>query len=343
MLAKDHVCLLFLPSKWRIGRRLMWWKEGEGEGNQGKEKEKLKKKKERERKEFREDNSWGREENQKGVLSQFSSFCCSLSSLLNTNFLGFLFFFCYCCLLNKPPKREREMEETTNKRDRWPTGLFDCCSGSNSFLFFFFSFFYFSMCFCVFIILKEEREEGVWWLIKSKTFHSFFSLQNSLFFVFKKGGARLCLWGFLCPLCLQSQGWTYSDNLSYSSSKRPLTESQFERYPPWSCRGICSSFSDLDCPNFIWAVICSCCCLFGFAVGCGRHEKYSQRVNFEYYCSSQPCCCCCRSCCDDLSIEDCLIGHFCCCCSIIQVTMAMDEHFRMQSKVEGNVNIKRAH
>ena len=224
------------------------------------------------------------------------------------------------------------MEETTNKRDHWPTGLFDCCSGSNSFLFLLFFLLFFNVFLCFYYF---EKKGGVGVEVIKNISLSFQFKINSFFFVLKKGGASLCLWGFLCPLCLQSQGWTYSDDLEARSSEDPMTESQFERYPPWSCRGI-------DRSNFIWAVICSCCCcLFGLLVGGRRHEKYSPYVNFEYYCSSQPCCCC--SCCDDLSIEDCLIGQFCCCCSIIQVTMATDELFRMQSKVEGNVNIKRAH
>ena len=143
----------------------------------------------------------------------------------------------------------------------------------------------------------------------------------------------LCLWGFLCPCCLDLQAFSYSRDLSMSFA--PLTESQFKRYPPWSCRGVVRTY-------FVVDLLCSCfcCCLYGLYVGSERHRKYSRRGNFEYYCSSQPCCC--RSCTDGIPIEDCLIGYFCCCCSIIQVTMAIDERFRMQSKVEGNVNVKGA-
>ena len=50
-------------------------------------------------------------------------------------------------------------EETTNKREPWPTGLFACCSGS---IFFFFFFLSFSLCFCVFIFLVALlKGEGV--------------------------------------------------------------------------------------------------------------------------------------------------------------------------------------
>ena len=177
--------------------------------------------------------------------------------------------------------------------------------------------------------ISKKKGGGCNW-VSDIIFDFLFSLKFIPFFVLKKGGISLCLWGFLCPVCLELQGRSYLPGLLYSSS---VTESQFERYPPWSCR----SFDSSD--DFITIFIYSCCCcFFGFAVGCDRHEKYSQRVNFEYYCSSQPCCCCG----EELSIEDCLIGYFCCCCSIIQVTMANDARFRMQSKVEGDVNIKHA-
>mmetsp|Transcript_41783 Transcript_41783/g.58313 ORF Transcript_41783/g.58313 Transcript_41783/m.58313 type:complete len:188 (+) Transcript_41783:154-717(+) len=153
------------------------------------------------------------------------------------------------------------------------------------------------------------------------------------------GGRSLCLWGFLCPICLFHQGETYKVDLKYSSPEfysDPFTESQLERYPPWSCRGIACT-----------AVIGSCLStlfysLFGFVVGCGRHEIFSERDKFQHYCSSQLCCCWCCFESDTLSIEDCLIGYFCCCCSIIQVTMANEEHFRMRSQVKGDINIKRA-
>ena len=149
------------------------------------------------------------------------------------------------------------------------------------------------------------------------------------------------MWGFLCPICLFHQGRTYSRDLkrssssssSSSSSENALTESQLERYPPWSCHG-------LDHSDFSWTLFFCCCCLFGFLVAGARHDRYSER---DHYCSSQPCYCCCCCCDDDISIENCLIAHFCCCCSVIQITMADDERFRMRSKVEGNVNIKHAH
>ena len=143
----------------------------------------------------------------------------------------------------------------------------------------------------------------------------------------------MCLWGFLCTACLEAQGDKYSHYLLSPRSSQPATESQFERYPPWSCHGI-------DCPAFAFVLCVSyCLCLYGAVVGSVRHEKYSQRTKFEYYCSSQRWCC---RCCHTFTVEDCLIGYFCCCCSVIQITMAMDELLRMKSKVEGDVNIKGA-
>ena len=204
-----------------------------------------------------------------------------------------------------------------------------------SFSFLFFSFLFFSFLFLCFIRF-ERRRGGCVEIDDQKYITLSFQFKiNSFFFVLKKGGTSLCLWGFLCPLCLHLQEWNYSFVLADTSSKNPLTESQFERYPPWTCRGIafCSSESAfILCLSY-------CLCLYGAFVGSERHEKYSPRAKFEYYCSSQRWCC---RCCHTFTVEDCLIGYFCCCCSIIQVTMAMDEEFRMKSKVEGDVNIKRA-
>ena len=206
-------------------------------------------------------------------------------------------------------------------------------------LLFFFSFSSFCFVFSLFWKKKErvwvddQKITKIFWL----SFH--FKIHFFLFFLFWKGGTSLCLWGFLCPLCLQLQGRSYSDDQKKSSSKKSLRESQFERYPPWSCRGIlCSHVAVALFLGF-------CCCTFGNTVGRGRHSQQVQNfgVTFEYYCSSRKCCCSCCCCCGEISIEDCLIGHFCCCCSIIQVTMAMEERFRMRSKVKGNINIKRAH
>ena len=237
------------------------------------------------------------------------------------------------------------MDETTNRgddheREPWPTHLFDCCSGSFSFLLFF-SFFFFSLCFCVFMILKEKKGGGCGLMIKNIWLSFHFEIHS--FFLFSKGGASLCLWGFLCPLCLDLQGNRYShdlskitndlENSSSSFEKLPentMTESQFDRYPPWSCRGLCHSFT------ILLILVNCCCCCYGCVAGCERHG-IDFRENFEYYCSSQKCCCC-----DDVSIEDCLIGCFCYCCSLIQVAMAVHERFRMNSKVEGDLNIKRA-
>ena len=171
-----------------------------------------------------------------------------------------------------------------------------------------------------------------WW---SKIFYFLFTSKLILLFFFEKGGISLCLWGFLCPLCLQLQTWSYSHDLSTISFENELTESQFERYPPWSCRGVVDRSESV-----VLLFLSCCCCLYGVLFGGHRHWDYPDHVNLEYYCSSQHCCC---RCCHKFAIEDCLIGHFCCCCSVIQVTMANDERFRMQSKVEGDVNIKRAH
>ena len=160
---------------------------------------------------------------------------------------------------------------------------------------------------------------------------------HSFFFVFKKGGISLCLWGFLCPICLYLQGNRYSEdfikeleNSSSSFEENTMTESQFDRYPPWSCRGVCHSFT------FHLTVINFGCCCYGCIAGCERHGIES-RGNLEYYCSSQKCCYC-----EVVSIEDCLIGCFCYCCSLIQVAMEIHERFRMNSKVEGDLDIKRA-
>ena len=123
---------------------------------------------------------------------------------------------------------------------------------------------------------------------------------------------------------------------SYVEQNIKMTESQLERFPPWSCRGV-------DCVvGFGMNLFVNCClCLYGFEMGYKRHVFESE--NFEFYCSSRPACCCFDcGCYDDISIEDCLIGYCCCCCSVIQLTMVNEERFRMQSKVEGNVNIKRA-
>ena len=75
--------------------------------------------------------------------------------------------------------------------------------------------------------------EEVWFLF------SFHFKSNSFFFEIES--SSLCLWGFLCPICLQVQGLNYSHDLEDSSSENPVTESQFERYPPWSCRGLSDS------------------------------------------------------------------------------------------------------
>ena len=73
----------------------------------------------------------------------------------------------------------------------------------------------------------------------TKKYFTSFSIQKFIPFIcFEKGGRSLCLWGFLCPNCLDLQGFYYSSDLNRSSSENPLTESQFERYPPWSCRDI---------------------------------------------------------------------------------------------------------
>ena len=144
------------------------------------------------------------------------------------------------------------------------------------------------------------------------------------FFLFEKGGISLCLWGFLCPVALFEQGHNFGIAMSLENS---LTESQFDRYPPWSCRDIeLCAFICLATP-----------CFSGFILGSKRH-RWKHFENFEFYCSSQKggCCCC------SMPIEDCLIGHFCCGCSIIQMTMAQDEIFRMKSAVEGDLNIKHA-
>ena len=170
--------------------------------------------------------------------------------------------------------------------------------------------------------------------IISKYFHFLFTnFKINSFLLFEKGGISLCLWGFLCPVCLFEQEMTYSelwDDYTQDDSLS-LTESQTERFPPWSCRSL--DRFELMTTLFLGC----CCCLFGTAVGYERHQQYHGRHNFEYYCSSQPCCCC-----NSFLIEDCLIGQFCCCCSLIQLTMVNDERFRMNSKVEGGVNIKRA-
>ena len=210
----------------------------------------------------------------------------------------------------------------------WLLFWFKFFSFFSSFLFFF----SFLFCFCVFIRFERKRRGcGLMFKIFDFLFNSKFI---SLFsFCFEKGGASLCLWGFLCPVCLELQGRSYSPGLSYSSSENPVTESQFERYPPWSCRGF-----DRYEAICLFFVSC-CCCLCGLFAGAPRHRRGYDHDHFEYYCSSQPCC----GCCHGISIEDCLVGHFCCCCSIIQVTMAVNEHFRMQSKVEGDLNIKCAH
>mmetsp|Transcript_41781 Transcript_41781/g.58308 ORF Transcript_41781/g.58308 Transcript_41781/m.58308 type:complete len:192 (+) Transcript_41781:154-729(+) len=157
------------------------------------------------------------------------------------------------------------------------------------------------------------------------------------------GGRSLCLWGFLCPICLFHQGETYKVDLKYSSPEfysDPFTESQLERYPPWSCRGLHWFLIGIF-------LLGSCFCvppLFGIVVGCGRHQRYSEHDRFGHHCSSLHCCpkFSCFHDCDAILIEDVLIGYFCCCCSIIQVTMANEEHFRMRSQVKGDINIKRA-
>ena len=158
-----------------------------------------------------------REEKQKGVLSQFSS-CLLLSffSSVEHQFFGFLvLFFVIVFWTNHQRERERERErwkETTNKREPWPTGLFDCCFWFNilfSFLFLIFFFFSFSMCFCVFIIWKKKGRR-VWRLMKSKTF-------SKLIFVWKRRN-KVMFVGFLCPLCLGIQTQGYSDDLEDSSS-----------------------------------------------------------------------------------------------------------------------------
>ena len=141
------------------------------------------------------------------------------------------------------------------------------------------------------------------------------------------------MWGFLCPIFLDIQLQRYSFRLSRSSRQSPVTESLFEQYPPWSC---CA----LGCFDLGECALGLCCCCYGFQMGCERHRKDFDRERFEHYCSSQECCC---LCCRGYSIEDLLIGHFCCCCSVIQVAMAVNERFRMQFEVEGDLNIKRAH
>ena len=146
------------------------------------------------------------------------------------------------------------------------------------------------------------------------------------------------MWGFLCPICLHLQFCSYSDDLHYSSSSNPITKSQLERYPPFSCHGIC------DSEDFNIFLCCYCSCFYGCISGMERHDEALS--NFEHCCSSQSCCFTCHSRFGrtiELAVEDCLIGYFCCCCSIIQIVMVNEELFRMQSKVEGGLNIKRAH
>ena len=242
----------------------------------------------------------------------------SILSLLILNFF---------CLLSRTLGSEwgGEMEETRKKREPWPTGLFDCYSGSILFSFLFSSFLLF-LCF-MFSYFVDDQNISLSFQFKITSF------------LFEKGGRSFCLWGFLCPFCLFYQGKKYSEDLFSSDPENTLmTESQFERYPPWSCDGI-------HCFD-VTITLGLCCCNYGFLLGYERHVKGD---NFEYYCSSQSCCCC--DCGQDwclsgdelsISIEDCLIGYLCCCCSLIQVTMSNEELFRMQSQVEGNVNIKHA-
>ena len=228
------------------------------------------------------------------------------------------------------------VEQTPQKRgrERWITlGQLDSLLVVlvQFFLFSFFLFFFFSLCFCVFLCFHCFERKGRGCVVEDDKNISFsFHFKINSFFCFEKGGISLCLWGFLCPLCLGIQTWGYSDDLEDSSSENPLTESQLERSPPWSCRG----FGCYDLAAVLFFGFC--CCLYGVFFGGYRHQNYPAHVNFGYYCSSRRCCC------DGIPIEDCLIGYFCCCCSVIQMTMAMDELFRMKSKVEGDLNIKRA-
>ena len=138
----------------------------------------------------------------------------------------------------------------------------------------------------------------------------------------------MCLWGFLCPICLHRQGSQYIRDRA-DHSRNPLKETQFERYPPWSCRGV----------HWRWYILCVCC-WYGL-IGYDRHRDSVDFDRFDTYCSARGCCCC-----HDFLIEDCLIGYCCCCCSLIQVTMVRDEVVRMKSlktKVGNAKNIKRAH
>ena len=242
MLAKVQVCLLFLPSlslfhlslpsKWRIGRRLMW-------KNSRKKKKGKKKERERERKEFREDNSQEEKKSKKVFCHSFHLVCCCLSSLqLNTNFLGFLFYFLLLSfeqiIKEREREREREMEETTNKREPWPTGLFDCCSGS---IFFFFSVSYFLLLFffnvfLCFYYFERRRGGGCegWWNQK----HFTLSFQYKInFFLFSKKEEQGYVYGdFSAPVAWEFKHRVTQRNLHNSSSTIPLTQSQLERYPP---------------------------------------------------------------------------------------------------------------
>ena len=163
-------------------------------------------------------------------------------------------FFLISSIWNKSPK-EREMEEDTNKRDPWPTHLFACCSGFKNFFSFFFSLSF----------LKERKKERcvvvMSMMMKSKyiphSFHSFkihFFFFSFFFCFFEKGGISLCLWGFLCPICLQRQGYNHAKELSETSSENEMIESRFERYPPWSCRGF--NGSDLAVGFFFGCCFC---------------------------------------------------------------------------------------
>ena len=85
--------------------------------------------------------------------------------------------------------------------------------------------------------------------------------------------------------------------MSESTTQNPLTQSQLERYPPWSCRGC-------DCCCTI--VLNAMPCYWGLELGAERHQR-EDLEGFEYYCvgcEEGGLCSC------DLPVEDCLTWLF---------------------------------